>query len=418
MFTIIILCILVIKLLILIRLFLYVNIHNNSIKKEYIMHFSIFFVLIFGLIILVYGLLNYYLGLQFLQFLTASFPLLNPKFYWILFWIIASSYLIGRFISKVSPKAISNLFTIIGSYWLAIMFYSLLLLAIVDLLTFLNKYLKIIPTNTTSLLIVGSILILTIVSILAIGVYNANVTKIKTYNITINKPANRLKSLKIAMVSDIHLGEIVSNKKLKEMVLSINSTSPDVVIFGGDVIDESVEPWMETEMAETLKGINSKYGSYGVLGNHEYFGGKTNEITKFLNKGNVNILRDQYIKIADSFYIIGREDKMDSRISDTRKEIDSILNGVDKLPFILVDHQPVEIDKAAKNNIDLMLSGHTHKGQLFPIRLITKRIFLNDYGYKKFDNLHSIVSSGYGTWGPPLRVGSNSEIVVVNVKFE
>jgi predicted MPP superfamily phosphohydrolase len=142
-------------------------------------------------------------------------------------------------------------------------------------------------------------------------------------------------------------------------------------------------------------------------------------IEKNLTDGGITLLRDKAVKIEDSFYVIGRDDTSVKRYSDSeRKAIASIDKSIDKsLPIIVLDHQPSNLGEPSNFGADLQFSGHTHKGQFFPNNLITKRIFESDYGYYKKDNMQLIVSSGFGTWGSPIRIGTKSEIVHVNLIF-
>lgn len=128
----------------------------------------------------------------------------------------------------------------------------------------------------------------------------------------------------------------------------------------------------------------------------------------------VTILLDESVKVDDSFYLVGRKDKTDSN----RFSMEELLGKIDlSSPIIVMDHQPGEIKHAKMHGADLILSGHTHRGQMAPNHLITRKMFELDWGYMKKNQLHTIVSSGYGFWGPPLRIGSRSEIVQIDISF-
>jgi predicted MPP superfamily phosphohydrolase len=199
----------------------------------------------------------------------------------------------------------------------------------------------------------------------------------------------------------------------------INSLNPDVVLMAGDIIDESVKPFVEQQMGETLKLLKSKYGVYSVLGNHEYIGENGEQAVIELGKAGVQVLRDKTVKIGNSFYIVGRDDPSGERFSsEERKQLSALLGNIDSsLPIIVLDHRPTSLQEAKKSGADLQLSGHTHNAQIFPGQLITGIIYEKDYGYMKEGGFQLIVSSGYGTWGPPVRVGSISEIVDINLNF-
>ncbi len=239
------------------------------------------------------------------------------------------------------------------------------------------------------------------------------------YSITIPKQAGSLKELRVVAASDLHLGTIVHNGRLLKLVEMINSLQPDLVVLPGDVVDESPGPFAEQGMMDTFRLLSPKYGIYAVPGNHEYIGRKSEEIVKHLQEAGINVLRDDVVKIADSFYLLGRDDgsrrRFDGRV---RKDLESLMESLERsLPIILLDHQPSRVREAAEEGVDLKLSGHTHRGQLFPFNLVTRRMYELDWGYLRRGDLHVVVSSGFGTWGPPVRVGSRPEIVQVDIRF-
>ena len=138
------------------------------------------------------------------------------------------------------------------------------------------------------------------------GTLNASASKIRTYEIVINKYVEE--PINIVMVSDIHLGNIIRNKRLRKMVQTINSLNPDFIAIAGDIIDSNITPFTERNMAEEFSHLKSKYGTYAVLGNHDLMTRSIDKIVAILNENNVNILRDEAVLINDSFYIIGRDD--------------------------------------------------------------------------------------------------------------
>jgi predicted MPP superfamily phosphohydrolase len=192
-----------------------------------------------------------------------------------------------------------------------------------------------------------------------------------------------------------------------------------LILLPGDVIDDDIEPFIRLRMGEIMKQMKAPLGVYAILGNHEYIGGKIKEFVKEMKSIDIEVLMDHSVRIADSFYIIGRKDRSAERIgAGGRMEIEALLEEVDrKLPLILMDHQPYHLDKSAASGIDLQLSGHTHRGQMAPIHWITKRLYELDWGYLQKGAMHTIVSSGYGSWGPPIRLGSRSEIIDIKLQF-
>lgn len=139
----------------------------------------------------------------------------------------------------------------------------------------------------------------------------------------------------------------------------------------------------------------------------------------YLEGAGVNVLRDRWLKVAGSFYVIGRDESSKARFTgEKRLDLQDLLKGVDNsLPLILLDHVPSQLQEAQAQGIDLQLSGHTHRGQLFPNQFITSKIFEDDWGLLRKGNYQIIVSSGFGTWGPPIRVGNKPEIVDITMRF-
>ena len=203
-----------------------------------------------------------------------------------------------------------------------------------------------------------------------------------------------LRQLRIAAVSDIHLGHGIAKKRLEKYVSLINSRKPDLILICGDLVDSSVEPLYEDKMEEELRQLKARYGIYMVPGNHEYISG-IEECGAFIRQTPIVLLRDSVVTIEGMVNIAGRDDR-----SNRRR-----------------DHQPAdtEVESAVKEKAALALYGHTHKGQIWPFSLLTKAIYAHDYGYWKTGQTHIYVSSGLGLWGPPLRIGSRSEIAVIEL---
>lgn len=382
---------------------------------------NIGFVAVILVVIAIYAGLNYYIGLRAWQALGSFTPFLNQKVYWLVFGVIALAYLAGRL--RFLPGVLSRWLTVIGAYWLAVMVYAILALVVIDLVRLLNRWLHFLPDFVHApgfSLALGLTVCLLVIGVVAYGAWNARNPRVQHYDITLNKQAGNLKQLHIVMVSDIHLGTIVRNGQLDKMVSMVNNLHPDIILFPGDVIDESVEQFVEQQMADRFKRLKAPYGVYAVPGNHEYIGGHVDEIVKYLDAAGVQVLRDRSVKVADSFYLVGRDDLSGQRFTGHKRQaLTGLLSGVDRnLPVIVLDHQPSHLAEPEQAGVDLQLSGHTHRGQLFPGELITQRIFEDAWGYLHKGNFQLIVSSGYGTWGPPVRIASQSEVVDITVHFK
>ncbi len=377
------------------------------------------YAMFFAVLILAYSAINLYVGYRGWQALSAWLPNIGSCLYVALFLTISLSYPIGRLATGPFPGSFTTGLQIIGSYWMGALYYLLFTLIFIDLIRLLDWIFAFIPDNLKNTSLVGAIVTVSIGMLLFYGAWNARHPRVVTYDLEIPKAAGVIDSLNIVAVSDIHLGTIVHNGRLSKMVKTINSLHPDIVLLPGDIIDENIKPFIEQNMPNTFQKIESRYGLYAVLGNHEHIGGHVDVTVGHLEEASINVLRDRTILITDSFYIAGRDENWNpGNRGGTRAPLSELLHQTDRSkPIILMDHQPLHLDEAAEQGIDLQISGHTHLGQLFPNQFITRRIFEIDHGYLQKGSLQVIVSSGFGTWGPPIRVGNTPEIVQIKVKF-
>lgn len=381
-------------------------------------------VLILLAFILVYGSLCFYIGkVNFLTFSSLN-PNMNATLYWVTFIIIASSCIIGMLLNNKHKGKLSNIFLNIGFAWIAFFYYFLLIIFVIDILKLFIVHFHFVHKTSmfySLMLHYSGLLALFIVILIAIyGVYIGTKRVVTTYDLEVKKGKSQLEMLNIAMVSDIHLGTGFGMNSLYKMAQNINALKPDIIFICGDLIDENTTEALKENFPSALKKLTSKYGTYAILGNHEYGADDTSVTIERFKLSNVKLLKDELINIDNSFYIIGRDDFSTERANKkARIDISSILaNYTMKLPVIVLDHQPVTISNSEKRLIDLQLSGHTHHGQFFPNNLITKAIFDDSYGYLRDDNYQLIVSSGYGTWGPLIRIGSKCEIVNIKLTFK
>jgi predicted MPP superfamily phosphohydrolase len=185
-------------------------------------------------------------------------------------------------------------------------------------------------------------------------------------------------------------------------------------LLAGDIADHSTEPIIRQNMAEEFRSIKSKFGVFAVSGNHEYFSENPYQLQKYLESAGVTYLRDSVVLVDNSLYVVGRDDK----INPNRASLNAILKDVDdSKSIILMDHQPFKLEEAVQNKVDLQVSGHTHNGQFFPGNLIVKKMYEVAHGYLKKENTHFYVSSGLGIWGPQYRIGTQSELVVIDFEL-
>ncbi len=374
------------------------------------------YIIIFLIFSLLYFLINYYVGRKILNGFNYIFKI-SPLVFWIIFWALALSYIVSMFLNKFISPNLTNFLYLIGSYWMGLLMYTLLTFPIIGIINIIVSKSPLSNNLSNKYYIYQTILITVIFIIITIiGSFNAKNSYVKSFDIDINKESLK-EPINVVMVSDIHLGNIIKNKRLSKMVKEINTLNPDIVIIAGDIIDSDIKPFLDYNMGSEFSKIKSTYGTYASLGNHDIMTKAENQIVSVLEENSVKVLRDESILINDSFYIIGRDDITINRFSENdRTSLLDLTHNLDKSKtMIVIDHNPKYINESLDANIDLQLSGHTHKGQITPGNVVTDKIFEIDYGYLKKDNLNVVVSSGYGTWGPPIRIGSRSEIIQINL---
>ncbi len=380
------------------------------------------FLIFFTIVLVIYGLVNSYIFIRGLQAIPAGWSW--RPWYIAGFWIISSTFVLSRIMERAYPSDITGIITWIGSFWLAFMLYFILIAVCIDIARVLNHFFHIFPQSfyenyqqTKLMVLYASILLVTL--IVAGGYINARNPGITKLELKIGKVVPGAKSLNIVMASDIHLGTIIAKRKAHRLVAAINDLHPDIVLFAGDVVDEDLAPVIKNNLGADLLEIKSKLGVYAITGNHEYIGGAEKAV-KYLEEHGVNVLRDTALFIDGRFYLVGREDRDKPRFTGkTRKELSELLQQVDRtFPVILMDHQPFNLERTVKQGVDLQLSGHTHHGQLWPFNYITTAIYEISCGYKQIGKTHFYVSTGFGTWGPPVRLGNRPEIVQIILHFE
>jgi predicted MPP superfamily phosphohydrolase len=375
--------------------------------------FSIFFT--------VYSAVNYYIFIRGWQAL-ALYPHLRI-YYSFIFIFFALSYIIARIFSASLPSIIYDILLWCGSFWFAFMLYFFLTIICLDffrlIVSIFNFKPEFIYTDYDKAKFITSVIILVVVSIIIFAGYiNTRTIDIKTINLELPKGKGKLNELNVVLTADFHLTPVNDGKLLSKIVGKINELNPDIVLMPGDIVDDKVSILKRKSIGNQFLNIKTKYGVYASTGNHEFITG-VEEAVSYIEKVGIHVLSDSSILIDDSFYIIGRDDRVKFQFTGKeRKSLKEIMAAVDKnYPSILLDHTPLNLEEAEQNNIGLQLSGHTHHGQLFPANLITSLIYEVSRGYLRKGNTQYYVTAGVGTWGPPVRTGSSSEIVNIKIKF-
>jgi predicted MPP superfamily phosphohydrolase len=312
---------------------------------------------------------------------------------------------------------------IVDAFWSVSSLYFLAFLTFFDLIFYLNKKWVFYIRLRTGTLIFIDIVIL-IVFFFCIRFYfsypkdNYLEPQIKNFSFqfesTYNDTLDIKKEYKILMVSDVHLGYFINKTILQKYVTVINAQQADIILINGDLIDYYLEPVENQRMDEELRKLHASQGVYFVPGNHEY---KIDEEADFnwIRKTGIPVLRDSVVTLDDRLQLIGRDDR---RNEENRMEWEELMAQTDSTKArILISHQPGDIIEALPYSIPLILCGHTHDGQIFPGNIVCDFLHHNSYGLKKEGDSYSYTTSGLGLSGFPFRIGTESEIVIFNIKI-
>ncbi len=353
---------------------------------------------IFGLMPIGYLCGNIYISRRGWQAL-AALPLVVRLLLLLLYWGCALS-LFGTlfFRSPDLPPVLRQGLHRIGTGWLVFTLYMTLGLLTVDLL----RLLRVVRGRGFGWVLAATLLLL------GCGYCRYRHPVTRTEELTIDRLSG---SMRVVAVSDLHLGYGTGRRMLARYVDRINALQPDLILIGGDLIDHGIEPLCDERMEEELQRLQAPLGIYMVPGNHEYFGGM-DQTLRFLARTPVRLLRDSVAVLPNGVQVIGRDD----RSNPHRLPLDELLAGTDPdRPRLLLDHQPYALAETVQAGIDLQFSGHTHRGQVWPLSWVTDCLFEQSHGCRQWGATHICVSSGLSLWGPPFRIGTQSEVVVLEL---
>ncbi len=242
-------------------------------------------------------------------------------------------------------------------------------------------------------------------------------------------------SLRVVLIADLHMSVNSRPQTIQRMVDLINEQDADLVLAAGDFLTSTYTGLKDPEThAQIMRQIRSKYGSYAVYGNHDVeeplLGGfpmtsidkayRSDEVVSFIESLGMEVLSDKVVDAADGGIVLVCREDGEKTGDGTRKRMNAedLMEGIDTTrPVFVLEHEPTDFTSLDEAGADLVLSGHTHAGQIFPGTLVTGFFNENNYGLKEFGDLQSAVTSGVGFYGPPLRVGCDSEIMVLDIRF-
>ena len=335
-----------------------------------------------------------------------NLPWGRSSWFTLAYLLLTLNAIVSRALSPTLPHFLVKLSAWAEGLWVAFGYYTLLFALVHFVLWLIFKLLPFtLPLDKIAMVtLVASCLTVTF------GSLRAFTPVVRTEHIVTSKlPAGT--SYRLALISDVHLGRILGRSYVEKLVQRINQLEPDAVLIAGDLIDERITYVEEENSLAALAKLNAPKGVYLAFGNHEYIDNPA-LWHKMVQANGIKVLRDASTVIDGRLKLTGLNDYSRNRDLSSLK---ALAWENDKYYSILIDHQPRKMETAAAEGYDLYLSGHTHTGQLFPNRQVTKRMYQLDYGRRDFGKLIAITSSGYGFWGPPVRTEAAPEIVLIEL---
>lgn len=317
------------------------------------------------------------------------------------FALWAVMFFAGFFVMEHLPIPIATVVYVVGNTWLIAFLYLLMLFAVADITSLCHLFPKIHLKDSA----VGLLFAIGIVTvIITTGGFLYHHKYREEMTLVTGKPLE--KPITVVMASDLHLGYHNRKAELARWVGLINAEKPDVVLLCGDIIDLSIRPVLEGNYAEEFHRIEAPV--FAVLGNHEYFGDVA-KAERFFADASITLLKDSVAHFKD-LDIIGRDDRTNPRRLSLRQ-----FNIQPSAFSILLDHQPYHLEEAETNGVDFQFSGHTHRGQIWPLSWVTDGLYEKSWGHHQRGDTHYFISSGLGIWGPKIRIGTRSEYLVLHI---
>ncbi len=370
-----------------------------------------------------YGITSFYLGKRVYDNIDYAYTI-NKRKYWIIFSFLSLSYILARIADPWLPYQAAKFLVMTSSYWIVFYFYGLLFFLFFDFVNFADKKIDFLPQTIKyekdNRVLITFLTIIIIFFLAIYGTFQAQNIQVVTYEVTTEKELSR--DYKIALISDVHISYQIGANRFAEIINKTNALQPDFILIAGDFFDGDWRTFYEEEINYLLKDFESEFGMYMVLGNHDNFLQNRDIIKPLFAESGITVLKDESVLINNEFILVGRKDITEDRIrygSESRVDLEDLLRNINNQKVIvLMDHSPLDIYHAERLGVDLQVAGHTHNGQMYPFGIITERYYAFDYGHLIRDAYHLIVTSGTGTWGPPVRIGTKSEIVLIDLKQE
>lgn len=317
---------------------------------------------------------------------------------------------------------------ILGNVWLGVLLYTILFLLLAEgLRLILPKRFRTRKNRVRT----GAAVMLAVCIVSGYGFFHGRDVQVTRWQAAVDKPCAAGDALNVVLVSDLHLGANLGSRQLEQIAALINEQQPDLVCLAGDIFDNDYDALDDPDaIRAAFASLQSKYGVYACWGNHDvqekllggfsFRGSPLNDprMAQLLANAGVTLLSDEALEVDGAFYLVGRKDAKRPADGAARLPAAALTAGLDAdKPILFLDHQPRALAEAAAAGADVVLSGHTHGGQLFPANLFINFMWPNAWSCRSVDGVTSVVTAGAGMWGPAMRVGADAEIVQLTLQF-
>ena len=336
--------------------------------------------------------------------------------------IMVSAPVVVRVSERHGFELSARLIAYVGYTWMGLVFLFFSFAFVIDLYRFLVYASGMVVQKNFSYLTPSSrvaffVPLLVTAIVASYGYFEARSIRNETVIIKTSKIPKEVGTLTIAQISDVHLGLVVREERLKRILRQVKRAEPDILVSTGDLVDGQIGDL--TELVERLKAIDPRYGKFAVTGNHEFYAG-LDQALDFAERAGFTVLRGEAMSVAGIITLAGVDDPTGKRFGQFRGgSEETLLSGLSRDTFcLLLKHRPA-VEEEALGLFDLQMSGHTHKGQIFPFSIITRFFFSTNAGLVYLpNNSYLYVSRGSGTWGPPIRFLSPPEVTVIKLVHE
>lgn len=343
----------------------------------------------------------------------------SRRIFRIMVGVMSTLFFVQRIVSAAVPEYVNRILYVVSTMWLVVVMHLVIVLFIFAIARFIARKRNgnVPPANMhtfwNSWLIVGIILFC--------GIINAYTPKLTHYTLH-NDNILQGDTVRIALVSDLHMGYAVRSGDMERLATMVNAHDVDFCLIAGDLFDGDVRPVIGGDLGAPLRKMKTHRGTFAVLGNHEYMG-DADIAADYIRSLGITLLRDSAVAVSTTsfnmkpfIWFIGRDDMTINKFGKEQacKDIAELNNDTCQFK-VVIDHQPGRFDDSERIGANLHVSGHTHAGQVWPMRIFTKMIYELDYGYMSKGSTDFIVTSGFGTWGPRFRTGNTPEVVIIDI---